>query len=81
MHLEFEQEITELEEKIKNLKALPIASQLKIQDEIEKLEKKANTLLRKIYKELRKKNRRATSNAKICKSKCYKFNCRLHTGI
>lgn len=50
--LEFEQPVIELEEKIRGLRSLPTAHQLKIQDEIERLEKKSRVLLRNIYKGL-----------------------------
>lgn len=52
MFLDFEKEVVELEERIRELKALPTVNQLKIQDEIQRLERKSRLLLRSIYRRL-----------------------------
>lgn len=50
--LEFERSIAELQDRIQGLKTMPSASQLKIQDEIQKLERKSDRLLQDLYKQL-----------------------------
>jgi acetyl-CoA carboxylase carboxyl transferase subunit alpha len=50
--LEFEQPIAELQERIHGLRILPSAHQLKIQDEIQRLEKKSLRLIKEIYQNL-----------------------------
>jgi acetyl-CoA carboxylase carboxyl transferase subunit alpha len=50
--LDFEKPLIDLETKIQELKALPLSHQLKIQDEIDRLEKKTLGLMQKIYASL-----------------------------
>ncbi len=50
--LEFERPIIELQDRIEGLKTLPSSSNLKIQDEIMRLEKKATRLLSDMYQKL-----------------------------
>ncbi|BDB96334.1 acetyl-CoA carboxylase carboxyltransferase subunit alpha [Candidatus Hydrogenosomobacter endosymbioticus] len=52
MFLDFELPVIELEEKIKGLKAIHGIDDLKIQDEIARLEKKATAMLKSIYSKL-----------------------------
>jgi acetyl-CoA carboxylase carboxyl transferase subunit alpha len=50
--LEFERSVAELKDRIEGLKTLPGNSQLKIQEEIQKLEKKSDKLLYELYQSL-----------------------------
>lgn len=50
--LEFERSVAELQDRIEGLKTLPGGSQLKIQEEIQRLEKKNDKLLNELYQNL-----------------------------